>query len=264
MSTVKANNHQIGQSGTAPQNFTLYQPSTPDGTVRLAVGNSGATTGDVLSVSSTGLSVTGTLTSTGVNTFPAGSASAPSITTTGDTNTGVYFPGADSVAITTGGTAAVTVDSGQRTKFPTTIGVGNATPSTSGAGITFPATQSASTDANTLDDYEEGTWTPNQGSGLTVTGTFSSAGYYTKVGNIVSVQGYVKGATSVSCAVSGVICTNLPFSGISGQFIPGSVIDWNATSNSSCAQQTTTTNLYNGTAITASDRLSFQVTYQVA
>jgi hypothetical protein len=41
-----------------------------------------------------------------------------------------------------------------------TISVGNATPSTSGAGITFPATQSASSDANTLDDYEEGTFTP--------------------------------------------------------------------------------------------------------
>ena len=32
--------------------------------------------------------------------------------------------------------------------------------SANGVGITFPATQSASTDANTLDDYEEGTWTP--------------------------------------------------------------------------------------------------------
>lgn len=39
------------------------------------------------------------------------------------------------------------------------IGLGNSTPS-SGMGIKFPATQSASSDANTLDDYEEGTWTP--------------------------------------------------------------------------------------------------------
>ena len=43
-------------------------------------------------------------------------------------------------------------------KFPATIGVGNATPAASGAGISFPATASASSDANTLDDYEEGTW----------------------------------------------------------------------------------------------------------
>jgi len=72
VSTVKANNVQVGQSGTATNNFTLYQPSTPDGTVRLAVGNSGATTGDVLSVSNTGLSVTGTLSATGNVSFNGG------------------------------------------------------------------------------------------------------------------------------------------------------------------------------------------------
>jgi hypothetical protein len=43
------------------------------------------------------------------------------------------------------------------------VSVGNATPSTSGAGITFPATQSASSNANTLDDYEEGTFTATIG-----------------------------------------------------------------------------------------------------
>jgi hypothetical protein len=54
VSTVKANNVQVGQSGTATNNFTLYQPSTPDGTVRLAVGNSGATSADVLTANSSG------------------------------------------------------------------------------------------------------------------------------------------------------------------------------------------------------------------
>lgn len=68
----------------------------------------------------------------------------------------------------------------------TTMSVGNATPSTSGAGITFPATQSASTDANTLDDYEEGTWTPAVGGDVTVTYT-SRTGNYTKIGNRVVV-----------------------------------------------------------------------------
>jgi hypothetical protein len=51
----------------------------------------------------------------------------------------------------------------------TTMGVGAATPAASGAGITFPAAQSASSDANTLDDYEEGTWTPNVGGTATYT-----------------------------------------------------------------------------------------------
>lgn len=69
-----------------------------------------------------------------------------------------------------------------------TISVGNATPSTSGAGITFPATQSASSDANTLDDYEEGTWTPNIGG----TATYSAqTGTYIKVGRIVTVQFHI-------------------------------------------------------------------------
>jgi len=53
-----------------------------------------------------------------------------------------------------------------------------------GGGIQFPATQSASADANTLDDYEEGTWTPtlaNIGTGTYATNT----GSYTKIGNRV-------------------------------------------------------------------------------
>jgi hypothetical protein len=73
---------------------------------------------------------------------------------------------------------------GGTSKFYSTIGVGNTAGSTSGAGISFPASQSASTDPNTLDDYEEGTWTPNFGG---TTPTYSNqSGYYTKIGNTVS------------------------------------------------------------------------------
>jgi len=84
-------------------------------------------------------------------------------------------------------------------KGSTTIGVGNATPSTSGAGITFPATQSASSDANTLDDYEEGTWTPTDASGAGL--TFSTAvGNYTKIGRVVTGSFRVTYPTTVSSA----------------------------------------------------------------
>ena len=77
--------------------------------------------------------------------------------------------------------------------FATTIGVGGATPAASGAGITFPADQTiigASSDANTLDDYEEGTWTPTLArlfgpSAYTFT---NQTGNYTKIGRIVQVQ----------------------------------------------------------------------------
>jgi len=47
---------------------------------------------------------------TGVVSFADGSASAPSITNTGDTNTGVLFPAADTLAITTAGAEALRID----------------------------------------------------------------------------------------------------------------------------------------------------------
>ncbi len=50
-------------------------------------------------------------------------------------------------------------------------------------GITFPATQSASSDANTLDDYEEGTWTPSIGGTATYT---ARTGTYRKIGSQVT------------------------------------------------------------------------------
>jgi hypothetical protein len=91
----------------------------------------------------------------------------------------------------------------------TTIGVGGATPSASGAGITFPATQSASTNANTLDDYEEGTWTPVIGGATSESGqTYSyRAGTYTRIGNTVvarfDVRASVKGTITGELQIKG-------------------------------------------------------------
>jgi hypothetical protein len=89
-------------------------------------------------------------------------------------------------------------------KATTTIGVGNATPSASGSGVSFPATQSASSDANTLDDYEEGNWTPNfiSDGGTTGTTTVTNRwGRYVKIGRQVTVNfgwtGSLSGFTGV-------------------------------------------------------------------
>jgi hypothetical protein len=82
----------------------------------------------------------------------------------------------------------------------------------SGTGIAFPATQSASTDANTLDDYEEGTWTPT----VTATGisgvTYArQIGWYTKIGNAVSVM-FTADLSSKGTGGSGQIAVSgLPF-----------------------------------------------------
>lgn len=57
------------------------------------------------------------------------------------------------------------------------------------SGITFPATQVPSADANTLDDYEEGNWTPSVGGNATYLG---QTGKYTKVGRMVYVSCFIQ------------------------------------------------------------------------
>ena len=87
-----------------------------------------------------------------------------------------------------------------------------ATPQT-GTGITFPATQSASSNANTLDDYEEGTFafTVNFGgsNANNAGGTFT--GYYTKIGRALSIQASFQIPTK-SAATGSLTITGLPFS----------------------------------------------------
>ena len=61
-----------------------------------------------------------TLSSTDPLVFPAGTASAPAVTTTGDTNTGVFFPAADTIAFTEGGTEAMRIASNGAVMINTT------------------------------------------------------------------------------------------------------------------------------------------------
>lgn len=86
------------------------------------------------------------------------------------------------------------------------------------AGLPFPATAVAVADANTLDDYEEGTWT------VGFTGSSSThTGYYTKIGNQVTAWGYL-GDINSSSAGSTVYVTGLPFTvGAMTDLIAGSL-----------------------------------------
>jgi len=113
---------------------------------------------------------------------------------------------------------ATTVVASSTIKGATTIAVGNATPSASGAGITFPATQSASTDANTLDDYEEGTFTPvlqNSASGNAV--MTLQEGWYTKIGRVVTFAIQIdwsgKGSWTGNTRIAGLPFTARPNTG---------------------------------------------------
>jgi hypothetical protein len=100
-------------------------------------------------------------------------------------------------------------------KATTSISVGNAVPTTSGAGITFPATQSASSNANTLDDYEEGTFTPSVvGTSTAGSGTYSvQEGQYTKVGRAVSFS--LRVTYSAHTGTGDMQLNGLPFTSIS-------------------------------------------------
>jgi hypothetical protein len=95
--------------------------------------------------------------------------------------------------------------------FTNTIGVGGTGASTSGSGITFPDPQSASTNANTLDDYEEGTWTPTVVYNTVNTPTFSNqTGRYTKIGSIVQITFQLSFNENGSTG-SYIVVGNLPF-----------------------------------------------------
>ena len=284
----------------------------------------------------TTLAASSTLGVTGVATFSAGTAALPALTTSGDTNTGIFFPAADTVATSTGGserlritsagdvgigtttatakltvintadankqivfgdsatyygsvghnsgsglneyrteasgghgffigtsgTANLTINSAGNTFSSGNIGIGGTTPTTSGTGITFPATQSASSNANTLDDYEEGTFTPNQGAGLTVIGSFSSSGIYTKIGNLVTVNFRVNGSTSIASSSGGLIITNLPFSIAA---TPGNAMGSCLNSNNvNAGAYGSALEIYAGTtALAASAAIFVTITYQV-
>jgi hypothetical protein len=93
------------------------------------------------------------------------------------------------------------------------ISLGASTPATSGVGVQFPATQSASSDANTLDDYEEGTWTPTDNSGAGLSFTVYSA-TYTKIGRVVEIEAAIYFPSTASTAAISI--SGLPFSAATG------------------------------------------------
>jgi len=90
-----------------------------------------------------------------------------------------------------------------------TVVVSGTTPSLNG--ITFPATQVASADANTLDDYEEGTFTPTYvGESSTGTTTYTSQyGKYTKIGNVITL--WVDITFTAATGTGSVLLGGLPF-----------------------------------------------------
>jgi len=124
-------------------------------------------------------------------------------------DTGVIYIGARSnhpLVLTTNNTERMRINAAA----PILCLAGGNTTAT-GTGIAFPATQSASSDANTLDDYEEGTWTPSLTGFTTVGGNTAATGTYTKIGRVVYLQATITYATSMAGVGGTSYITGLPF-----------------------------------------------------
>ena len=113
------------------------------------------------------------------------------------------------MAIVLDGTTGITtpdIDSTQSTLGPLTqaLNLGST------GQIVFPATQNASANANTLDDYEEGTWSGvvSDGTNNATMAATGNIGTYTKIGNMVNIRGYF--VISSKGSISG----NLRFTGL--------------------------------------------------
>ena len=113
---------------------------------------------------------------------------------------------------------SITVDGTNGITVPKVTSAGLVDISGAAAGqIKFPAAQNASADANTLDDYEEGTWTPTIKFGSGNTGVTYSGQYgtYTKVGRVVTFTCYLLLATKGS-STGALNINGLPFTSIGG------------------------------------------------
>ena len=100
MSTVKSKKLQVGTDATSSNNFTIYQPATPDGTLRIGVGNADSPT-EVAQFTSSGLV-------SGVSKLDTATGSAPSYSA----RAWVNFNGTGTVAIRASGNVSSITDNG--------------------------------------------------------------------------------------------------------------------------------------------------------
>ena len=111
---------------------------------------------------------------------------------------------------------AARTDAAQSFTGDQTLATGNIIQGTAAKGVNFTAnTSAAGMTSRLLNWYEEGTWTPNT-SYLTIVGTPSSSGTYTRIGRQVTIRGTVAGSTSVTVGATGILTTDLPYNSATG------------------------------------------------
>jgi hypothetical protein len=195
------------------------------------------TLGNAVSVGDVGSSIFGF---NGYNSITAGTYYNSGWKCSNSTNKPTVFAGGDGVfnwyvapVGTTGNAAALT--SILNLNANGVLALNGANTIANGVGIAFPGTQSASTDPNTLDDYEEGTWTPEiWTSSAQITSPTAVTGTYIKIGRVLYIQGYWYKASGNSGGAAGYTLKGLPFAlSANYDFIP---LGYNAVNGSVSTQ----------------------------
>ena len=142
---------------------------------------------------------------------------------------------------------------------------------TAGKGIVLGATTNV--DANTLDDYEEGTWTPvfSTSAGSSVAGYSGNSYNYTKIGNTCTIYGYFHSIAWASITdgtylqLQGLPFASSGYSGVSTPYSQGNLGGFYVESSGSVAlflNKDTGSEFNQGDAVPTGNRMMLSLTYR--
>ena len=222
--------------GTANKAFTLTKEPFSEDTILVTIDGVVQEPTDDFTVSGTTLTLVGTAANNSeINVthmggpLPIGGASeldlngaSDKLILDADADTTISADTDDQIDFKTGGTDRLTIQSTSGNNVVVADGLtltdGNLTVA-SGHGINFAATSDASgMSSELLDDYEEGTWSPQLKSSDGTNFTMNSGndvGYYVRIGNKVFFHAYIV-STSINSAGGNVQCGGLPYTVANG------------------------------------------------
>lgn len=145
-----------------------------------------------------------------------GAAATPSLTNTGDVNTGLYFPAADTVGVSLAGALDFQFEANDFTAMSgSVISTNTINETTAASGVTIDGALvkdgaiTFGSGSSALGYYQEGTFTPGILAGTTDIESASGTGIYTRTGNVVYVQMILRVNRGTTTGVVSV--TGLPY-----------------------------------------------------